>query len=88
VWRENNKEKVRGYKLKGYEKNKELILLRNKEWRLKNSDTYKEISDIYREKIKDKVLESTKKWVNENYEKYLEKKRQYNKSEIGLEKKK
>ena len=102
IWRENNKEKVRGYKLKEYEKNKELILLRNKEFRLKNSDRYKEISDMYREKNKeilknkkkeyreknrDKLLELTKKWVNENYEKYLEKKRQYNKSEIGLEKK-
>jgi len=102
IWRENNKEKVKVYKSKEYEKNKELILLRNKEWRLKNSDRYKEISDTYREKNKeilknkkneyreknrDKLLELTKKWVHENYEKYLEKKRQYNKSEIGLEKK-
>jgi len=41
IWRENNKEKVRDYKLKEYEKNKELILLRNAEWRLKNPDKYK-----------------------------------------------
>ena len=42
IWRENNKEKVRGYKLKEYEKNKELILLRNKEFRLKNSIPYED----------------------------------------------
>lgn len=102
IWRDNNKEKVKGYKLNEYEKNKELILLRNKEWRLKNSNKYKEISDIYREKNKetlknkkkeyreknrDKVSELTKKWIIENYEKYLENKRLYNKSEVGLEKK-
>jgi hypothetical protein len=99
LWVGNNKEKVREYKLKDYVKNKESILLRNTEWRLKNPDRYKEVSDSYREKNKgllkiknteyrisnrDKVLEYTRKWVNENYEKYLEKKREYNKSEIGL----
>jgi hypothetical protein len=98
-WRYNNKEKVKGYKLRDYEKNKELILLRNTEWRLKNSDKYKKLSDSYREKNKeklkiknklyrlnnrDKVLESTRKWVSENYKRYLEKKREYNNSEIGL----
>lgn len=103
IWRESNKEKVRGYKLNEYEKNKELILLRNKEWKLKNSGRYKEMSDMYREKNKeilknkkkeyreknkDKLLKLTKRWIDENYEKYLETKRQYNKSEIGLEKKK
>ena len=99
LWVGNNKEKVKGYKLKEYEKNKESILLRNAEWKLKNPDRYKELSDSYREKNKDtlkiknkeyrisnrnKLLESTRKWVNKNYEKYLEKKREYNKSEIGL----
>ena len=102
IWRENNKEKVREYKLKDYEKNKESILLRNTEWRLKNPDKYKEASDSYREKNKEtlntkkkvyrdnnkeKVLNSTREWITQNYERYLQKKREYNKSEIGLEKK-
>jgi hypothetical protein len=102
IWRENNKEKVRDYKLKEYEKNKELILLRNAEWRLKNPDKYKKISDSYREKNKEtlnikkkeyrdnnkeRVLNSTSKWIIQNHERNLQKKREYNKSEIGLEKK-
>ena len=101
-WVKNNEEKVLKYRKTNYEKHKNSILKKNKEWRLKNLEQYRKINKEYREqnkeklkslrkeyveKNKDKVLNLTREWVKKNRDRYLQNKKEYNKSDIGLSKK-
>lgn len=75
LWKQNNPEKVKQYKINGNfnekdyrEKNKEKIALKSKEWRENNKDILSTKAKEYKEKNKDKIKEKNKK----NYEKNKE----------------
>ena len=102
VYRDNNVETYKKKKQKYYQKNKDEVLKRNKEWRENNKTWIKDYNtkyqiekkelikkrrSKYREKNKETLNNSTKKWIIINHERYLLKKREYRKSEIGLKKK-
>lgn len=63
-----------------YEKHKEEMKQRAKEWREKNKDKAKEYSKKYREKHKEEIKQRTKEWRQNHKENWNEKMREYRKT--------
>jgi hypothetical protein len=68
-YRDNNKEKIKEWKVKNYLENKEIILKKNKEYRDNNKELIKLQNKKYRDKNKEIVKLKKKKYYEKNREK-------------------
>lgn len=60
------KECDKKYRKEYYKKNKEKVLLKNKDWAIKNKKKYEEGHKKYYQKNKEKIKERSKRWQNES----------------------